>query len=55
MITVIAYKTYKKYQTGMTDVNDLRNWLKETTGEVWPIVLIYHLLVEAKRELSISS
>ena len=55
MITVTAYRTYKKCQTGMTDIKDLQNWLKETTGEDWPTILVSHLLVEAKRELGISS
>lgn len=48
MISVIAYKTYKKYQAGMTDVKDLQRWLKETTRDDWPINLINYLLATAK-------
>lgn len=51
MITVIAYKTYRKYQSGMTDIADLQAWLKETVREDWPISLIHRLLTEAKNEL----
>jgi len=51
MISVIAYKTYRKYQSGMTNITDLQTWLKETAREDWPLCLIHRLLTEAKNEI----
>lgn len=51
MITVQAYKTYQQYKTGMTDLKELQEWLKATTREDWPLVLIGKLLQDARTEL----
>jgi len=48
MISVQAYKTYQQYKTGMTDLTELQEWLKATTREDWPTVLINVLIKRAK-------